>query len=92
MIVVAIIALSTIVLGLLFSVLQLLGPTDAGALAYVVLYLPYLVAGVKFMNSFCYASVVMPLVASIFVAHGVFTVYRLYMWIVKKVPMLAVSD
>lgn len=92
MIIVAILALSTVVLAVLFSVIQALGSTDAGALVYVLQYMPYVVRGIKFINGFIYADLVMPLVASIFVAHGVFVTYRLYMWIVKKIPMFGVSD
>lgn len=92
MIVVAILALSTVVLGLLFGVLQSLGPTDSGVFTYVLTYLPYVVRGVKFINAFCYANVVMPLLGSILVARAVFITYRLYLWVVKKIPMFGVSD
>lgn len=92
MIIVAILALSGVVLALLFSVLQQLGPGDSGVFSYILAYMPYVTRGVKFVNGFCYANVVMPMLASILAAHGVYVVYKLYMWVVKKLPMFGVSD
>lgn len=92
MILVAIIALSTVVLVALFSLLEAM-PVIPNTFMYIInTVLPYVTRGIKFVNAFIYPAVVWPLAGVCLALHTFWTGYRVYMWIVKKIPMFGVSD
>lgn len=92
MILVAIIALSTVVLGLIFSVLQALPVIPNTFMTIYNYVLPHVLRGVKFVNNFIYPQIVWPLAIVCIGMHAVYVTYRVYMWIVKKIPLFGVSD
>ena len=92
MIIVAIIALSGVVLlGIyqLFNAFPALPNTFWSTINSV---LPYVARGVKFINGFIYPEIVWPLATACLAIHTAYVGYRVYMWVVKKIPMLGVSD
>lgn len=89
---VAILALAGVVLTLLFSLLQAMPAIPNDFLQTVLTILPYINMGIKFLNSFMYVDVVYPLAVACIAVHAFYTEYRVVMWVLKKIPMFAVSD
>lgn len=92
MILVAILALSGVVLyGIyqLFAAFPALPQTFGATIAAI---LPYVARGVTFINGFIYPEIVWPLATACLIIHQSYVSYRIYMWVVKKIPMLGVSD
>lgn len=92
MILVAIIALSAVVLAALFAILNAMPAIPNTFMTIINQVLPYVLAGVKFVNCFIYPAVVWPLALVCIALHTFWTGYRIVMWIVKKIPMFGVSD
>lgn len=92
MIIAAIIALSAVVFVYVMRALANLPVIPSTWVAVISAYMPYVVRGVKFINAFVNVSIVMPLALVCLALHGVWTYYRIVLWIVKKIPMLGVSD
>lgn len=92
MIIVAIVALAGVVLALLFGLLQAMPAIPNTFMTIVNQILPHVVRGIKFVNGFMYPTVVWPLAAVCLALHTFWVGYRLYMWVVKKIPMFGVSD
>lgn len=92
MIVFAILALATVVIGVVFSIIEAL-PVIPQTFTTVVTYiLPHVVRGVKFINDFMYPAIVWPLAIVTVTVHGVYKAYRIAMWVMKKIPLFGVSD
>ena len=89
---VAIIALSTVVLAVLFSVLEAMPVIPDTFMTIFNYVLPHVVRGVKFVNGFMYPQIVWPLAGVCLALHTFWVGYRVYMWVVKKIPMFGVSD
>lgn len=92
MILVAILALSGVVIALLVAAVQAFPTIDWSFLAIVRQYLPYLTSGIRFFNSFTRAGIVMPLLGLALALRVAFDGYKVVMWVVKKIPMFGVSD
>lgn len=92
MILLAIIALSGVVLALLIGVLQAMPAIPDTFMTIVTQILPHVVRGIKFVNGFMYPAIVWPLAGVCLALHTFWVGYRIYMWIVKKIPMFGVSD
>lgn len=92
MILVAIIALSTVVLGLVFSIIEAFPVIPQTWTTIVTYVLPHVVRGVKFLNDFMYPQIVWPLAIVTVTIHGVYKGYCVVMWVVKKIPLFGVSD
>lgn len=92
MILFAIIALSTVVIAVVFSILEAM-PVIPQTFNTVVTYvMPHVIRGVKFINDFMFPEIVWPLAIVTVTVHGVYKAYRIAMWIMKKIPMFGVSD
>lgn len=92
MIIAAIAVLSLVVISLLIGVLQAMPAIPNTFMTIVNQILPHVVRGVKFVNGFMYPAIVWPLAGVCLALHSFWTIYRLYMWVVKKIPMFGVSD
>lgn len=92
MIILAIIALSAIVFVYLMRVLADLPVIPLGFLTYIEQVMPFIASGIKFVNTFTYAGVVIPLALVMVALHTFWVGYRVVMWIIKKIPMLGVDD
>lgn len=92
MIVVAILALAYVVISKLVATFASFPTMPTSFLAVVQRYLPYVIRGVKFLNGFTHAEIVMPLVLVCIATHDAYTIYRLVMYVMKKIPMFGVSD
>lgn len=92
MVIVAVIALSTIVLTAIFVILNNLPAIPAEWVEYVSWVLPYIGRGIKFLNAFMYADIVLALAGICLALHAFWMGYRMFLWIVKKIPMLGVQD
>lgn len=92
MILVAILALSGVVIAVLVGVLRTLPVIPRTFVTVVNQVLPYVGRGIKFVNGFMYPSVVWPLAAICLTLHAFWVGYRLVMWVMKKIPMFGVSD
>lgn len=92
MIVVAIIALSGVVIALLVSAFANLPAMPEGVFGTLDTLVTYFVQGAKVLMSFVYGDVVVALWGFLLAFIGVYEGYKLVMWIVKKLPMFGVSD
>lgn len=92
MIIVAIVALAGVVLAVLYSLFQAFPVIPNTFWATIATMLPYIARGVKFVNGFIYPEIVWPLAGACIVLHTHYVGVRVVMWIVKKIPMLGVSD
>lgn len=92
MIITAIIVLSAVVISYLMLVFAEIPVIPLEFVTYLESVFPYVVRGVRFINSFMYASVVMPLAVVCLALHSFWVYYRIAMWIIKKIPMLSVND
>ncbi len=92
MIVVAIIALSLVVIGALVAVLGGLPSYPAQVVEYANMFLGYLRSGMGFVYSFTNATAVKAMLGFTIAVMGLYEGYKLVMWVAKKVPMFGVSD
>lgn len=92
MIIVAIIALSGIVFVYLMRTFAGLPLIPLEWMSYINELVPYVVRGVKFINGFMYAGVVIPLALVCLALHSWYVIYKIILWILKKIPMLGISD
>lgn len=92
MVIVAIIALSAVVLTALYAVLVGLPDFPPAVTSLIDQLSIYLGAGCKFVMSFFYGDVVLVLISTLMAAIAVYEAYKFVMWVVKKIPMFGVSD
>lgn len=92
MIIVAIIALSAVVLTAVYAVFVGLPDFPSSVTSLIDQMNGHLVAGCQFLMSFVYGDVVMVLVSTMLALIGVYEAYKFVMWVVKKIPMFGVSD
>ena len=92
MIIVAILALSGVVLLAVASALGGLPSFPAEVLDFMNTFLTYLRAGSGFVWSFVHPAPVKAMLAFTVAAIGVYEGYKLVMWVMKKIPMFGVSD
>lgn len=92
MIIVAIVALSAVVLTALYAVLVGLPDFPSSVTSLIDQLNVYLTAGSRFLMSFVYGDVVLVLISTLLAAIGVYEAYKFVMWVVKKIPMFGVSD
>lgn len=92
MIIVAIVALSGVVLLAVYAVFVGLPDFPPAVTSMIDQMLPYLSSGAKFLMSFVYPDVVVPLVSLLVAFYGVYEAYKFVMWVVKKIPMFGVSE
>lgn len=92
MILVAILALSGVVLVLIASALGTLPSYPASVVQYGNMFLQYLRSGLGFVYSFCDPAPVKAMMAFTVAVIGVYEGYKLVMWVVRKIPMFGVSD
>ncbi len=92
MIIVAIIALSGVVLVALYAALNGLPSMPSGVVALITRATTYLAQGCKFLMSFVYGDIVMALLTVTVTASAIVLGYRFVMWVAKKIPMFGVSD
>lgn len=91
MLLVAILALMFVVINVVSNVLAGLPAIPDEAFTFIHTATPYLVQGIKIVNSFTHAEIVIPLVLFEVAAFEVYRLYRLVMWVAEKVPMLGVE-
>lgn len=92
MIILTIIALSAVVLSLVMVAISNLPTIPPEVVGYITQMMPYIVRGVKYINYFCYAPVVVSCVTVTLLVGTAYRAYKLVMWITKKIPMFGVSD
>lgn len=92
MIIAAILVLSTVVIVLLIGVIQAMPAIPDTFMTIVTQILPHVTRGIKFVNAFMYPNIVWPLAGICLALHTFWVGYRLYMWVLKKIPMFGVSD
>lgn len=92
MIIVAIIALSAVVLTAVYAVFVGLPDFPASVTSLIDQMNGYLTAGCRFLMSFVYGDVVLVLISTMLAFIAVYEGYKFVMWVVKKIPMFGVSD
>lgn len=93
MILVAIIALSGVVLAALAVVLVGLPDFPISAQLFMTWFEEIIRDGIGFIKSFLmYPGFVVTLLTILITGYTVYTAYKLIMWVVKKIPMFGVSD
>lgn len=92
MILVAIIALSAVVLVALAAVLVGLPDFPDEVTTYMLVFEQYLNQGAAFVLGFFNVSVIRVLFGITVTVYTVYVSYKLIMWVVKKIPMFGVSD
>lgn len=92
MIIVAIVALSAVVLLAIAAVLVGLPSYPAEVSSAMNLFLDYLRQGVGIFYSFVYPAPVKTMLAFTVALIALYEGYKLLMWVVKKIPMFGVSD
>lgn len=92
MIVLAIIALSGVVLLAISSALGALPAFPESVTSLMGTFIVYLRSGVSFMMCFVHPAPVKAMLAFTVAVIGVYEGYKLVMWVVKKIPMFGVSD
>lgn len=92
MILVAILALSGVVLALIAAVFVGLPSYPSAVVSYANTFLQYLNSGLGFVYSFCDPAPVKAMLAFTVAIIGVYEGYKLVMWVVRKIPMFGVSD
>lgn len=91
MIIVAIVALSLVVLTAVLAVFVGLPDFPPSVLELVQTAEDYMYSGLKFVNSFVYGDVILTMVSLVLAFSGVVMAYKLVMWVMKKVPMFGVD-
>lgn len=92
MIILAIIALSLVVIGALVIALGGLPSYPTQVVEYANMFLTYLRSGLGFLYSFVHPAPVKAMMAFTVAVIGVYEGYKLVMWVAKKVPMFGVTD
>lgn len=92
MILLAIIALSGVVLALIAGVLGGLPAFPSSVTTYMSLFLTYLRAGCGFFWCFVHPAPVKAMLGFTVAVIGVYEAYKVVMWVMKKIPMFGVSD
>lgn len=92
MIIIAIIALSGVVLVALYAALNGLPSFPSSIMTTVNYMAQYLGTGASFIYSFVYPSVIQALLAITVTVESIVLGYKFVMWIAKKIPMFGVSD
>lgn len=92
MIILAIVALSAVVLVLLFNALGGIPVIPSSISQYVSLAITYIGNGCGILFQFCYADVIIGLLTFTIGLTAVSRAYQFAMWVVKKIPMFGVSD
>lgn len=92
MIVVAIIAMATLVLIAISAVLVAIPPIPSEVIQLLNMALDYFRQGIGFVLSFVQPAPVKAMIAVSISLHLVYDAYRLVMWVASKVPMLGVSE
>lgn len=92
MIIVAIVALSAVVLVAIASALGALPAFPDGMVQIMDMFLTYLQQGVGFMLYFVHPAPVKAMLAFTLGLIAVYEGYKFVMWVVKKIPMLGVSE
>lgn len=92
MIVVAILAMATLVLIAISAVLVAIPPIPSEIMDFVSMALEYFRQGLGFFLTFVQPAPVKMMLAISITLHAVYSAYRLVMWVATKIPMLGVSD
>lgn len=92
MIIVAIIALSGVVLALVWAALSNMPPIPADLFNTLETLVQYTTQGAKLLMSFVYGDVVVALLGILLAFIGIYEGYKFVMWVVKKIPMFGVSE
>lgn len=92
MIIVAIIALSAVVILALYAVLASLPPLSLNFLSVYYYMLDYIAMGASFVGAVTYIGTIKQLLSITIVVEGVIYAYKFTMWVAKKIPMFGVSD
>lgn len=92
MIIVAIVALSAVVLLAVASALGALPSYPTSVVTYANMFLTYLGQGMGFVWNFVHPAPVKAMLAFTLAVIGVYEGYKLVMWVAKKIPMFGVSD
>lgn len=92
MIVVAILAMATLVLIAISAVLVAIPPIPSEVITYINMALGYASDSIGFVLSFFQPAPVKAMVAVSLTLHLIYDAYRLVMWVASKVPMLGVSE
>lgn len=92
MIIVAIIALSGVVLAILYGILATLPPMPNEIYSSINYMATYFAQGIKFFYIITYSGVIKALFAITVTVEGIIYGYKIAMWVAKKIPMFGVSD
>lgn len=92
MIIVAIVALSGVVLLSLYGVLVGFPALPPAVTQYAALLIGYIDTGCKIFYQFVYADVVKALLGFTLAITVIWHGYKFVMWLAKKIPMFGVSD
>lgn len=92
MIVVAILAMATLVLVAISAVLVAIPPIPAEVITLLQMAVDYFGEGIGFVLSFFQPAPVKAMIAVSITLHLVYDGYRMVMWVASKVPMLGVSE
>ena len=92
MIILAIVALSLVVITALAAALGTLPSYPTAVVTYANLFLSYLRSGLGFLYCFVNPAPVKAMLAFTAAIMAVYEGYKLVMWVVKKIPMFGVSD
>lgn len=91
MIIVALLALLLVVINVVVNILSGFPPFPHEALDFMRQALPYMSDGIKILNSFTHAEVVIPLLVVELAVFETYRAYRVFMWVAEHVPMLGVK-
>lgn len=92
MIIVAIVALSGVVLALVWVALSNMPPIPPDLFSTIDTLALYFTQGAKVLMSFVYGDVVVALLGILLAFIGIYEAYKFVMWVMKKIPMLGVSE
>ena len=92
MIIVAILALSGVVLAAIYAVFVGLPSFPPEVTNVINTVSTYLSQGIKVLMSFVYGDVVVAMLGLTVALVGVYGAYKFVMWIAEKIPMFGVSD
>lgn len=92
MIVAAVLAFAWIVLSLVVNAFSGMPTLPTNPLTVLGEALPYVTAGIKFLNVFTHADIVLAMALICVALNDIFRGYRLIMWVAQKIPFFGVSD
>lgn len=92
MIIVAIVALSGVVLALVWAALSNMPPIPPDLFNTLQTLVQYTTQGAKLLMSFVYGDVVVALLGILLAFIAIYEGYKFVMWVVKKIPMFGVSE